>query len=132
MIFVDTSVWIAAFRRRPSPEAERLSALLDRDEVALAAPVRIELLSGASKADFPRIARALSALPVFYPNDDTWPRIESWVERAIRAGERFGFADLLIGVIAAERAGSIWSFDADFARMARIGLVRLYETSARA
>jgi len=130
MIFVDTSVWVIAFRKRASPEAGRLSALLDRDDVALAAPVRIELLSGASKVDLPRIRRVLSALPVFYPSDDTWARIESWVERSIGAGERFGFADLLIGAIAADQTGSIWSLDHDFGRMARVGLVRIYEPTA--
>jgi predicted nucleic acid-binding protein len=130
MIFVDTSIWVAAFRKRSSPEAGGLSALLDRDEVALAAPVRIELMSGASKLDLPRIKRVLSALPVFYPSDDTWARIEAWVERAIGAGERFGFADLLIGAIATERAGTIWSLDADFGRMARVGLVRIYQPTA--
>jgi predicted nucleic acid-binding protein len=129
MIFVDTSVWVAALRSRSSSEAQALSALLDRDEVALAVPVRIELLAGASRADYPRLRRVLSALPVFFPSADTWSRIDGWIERARAAGERFGFGDLLIGAIASERGGAVWSLDRDFTRMARVGFVTTHESS---
>ncbi|MGH7701197.1 MAG: type II toxin-antitoxin system VapC family toxin, partial [Gemmatimonadales bacterium] len=65
--------------------------------------------------------------------DDTWARIDEWLERASRAGERFGVADLLIGAIAADRGATLWSLDADFARMARLRLVELHHppTSSR-
>ncbi|HVT58344.1 MAG TPA: hypothetical protein VHR45_08080 [Thermoanaerobaculia bacterium] len=43
------------------------------------------------------------------------------------AGEHFGFGDLLIGAITAEHAGTLWTLDSDFRRMARIGLLRLFE-----
>ena len=49
MVLVDTSVWIAALRRAASSEARHLETLLDTDQVSLAAPVRIEILSGASR-----------------------------------------------------------------------------------
>lgn len=127
MILVDTSVWIEALRRGRSPQAEVLRALLDADEVGLAAPVRVEILSGASAADLPRLRRVLSALPMLPPTAGIWERLEGFVEKAVAAGERFGVADLLIAGVAAENGLDVWSLDDDFVRMARLGFLRLYE-----
>lgn len=126
MILVDTSVWIQALRHRESDEARELSRLLDDDLVALAAPVRIEILSGASRRDLPTLERLLSALPVLYPDRSTWKLAASWVDTAARRGERFGLADLLIGAQATESDSSIWSLDRDFERLAKLALVRLH------
>jgi predicted nucleic acid-binding protein len=126
VIVVDTSVWVAALRRGQSREAEVLRALLDADEAALAAPVRVELLSGASNADRPVLRRALSALPVLYPSTDTWALIDSWIDRAGRKGNRFGLGDLLIGALASEVGALIWSLEADFERMEHLGLLQRY------
>ena len=127
MIVVDTSVWVAALPHASGSEAEVLHQLLDADEVALAVPVRVELLSGASRSDRPRLRRALSALPLLFPTDDTWATIDRWVDRAGDAGERFGVGDLLIGALAAESGSLVWSLDTDFARMERLKLVAVYE-----
>jgi predicted nucleic acid-binding protein len=127
MIVVDTSVWVAALRDGTGDEARVLSALLDADEVSLPVLVRIEILAGASKRDFPRLRRVLSALPVIYPGEETWRVIDGWLERAARAGQRFGVGDLLIGALASETGALVWSLDADFDRMSRAGLIDLYE-----
>lgn len=100
--------------------------LLDSGDVALSAPVRIEILAGSSSRDSVRLRRVLSALPVFFPTEQTWLRIDDWLERARASGERFGFADLMIGAIAADQHAPIWSLDGDFARMARVGLVEVH------
>jgi len=127
MIVVDTSVWIAGFGRASAPEGGVLRALLDADEVLLAVPVRVELLSGASNADRLRLRRALSALPILYPSDHTWTLIDAWIERSGRRGQRFGLGDLLIGALATEIGALVWSLHTDFARMEELALVQRYE-----
>jgi len=128
VIFIDTSVWVEALRSQQSPAALHVVELLDSGEAALSAPVRIEILAGASNRDAVQLRRVLSALPLFFPTEETWIRIDEWLERARAAGERFGFADLLVAAIAADQQAPIWSLDADFTRMARIGLVEIHRT----
>jgi predicted nucleic acid-binding protein len=130
LIFVDTSVWIAAFRNPASREARQLSRLLDSDEVALSIPVFLEVLSGASKQDRSKVREALTAIPFFYPTDQTWRRVERWIDVAAGSGEHFGFADLLTGAIAAENDASLWSLDADFKRLARLKLITVFEPTS--
>ena len=131
MIFVDSSVWIHALRDGASPEAVHLRTLLDADEVALAAPVRLEILGGASKRDRRRLRSVLGALPLFFPAEPTWERLDRWVDRAGDADRRFGFADLLVAAIAADHDGATWSSDRDFERMAALGFVRLHVPGGR-
>lgn len=129
MILVDSSVWIAAFRSGESAEAQHLRTLLDDDSVALAAPVRVELLAGASETDQARLHPLLAALPNWMPGPSTWKSIESWLPAAARSGQRFGMGDLLIGAIASERGAPVWSLDADFERMADLGWIDLHRLS---
>ena len=124
MVVVDSSVWIAFFRGRDQGVVDELSQLLDADQVGLAAPVRLEILAGAPKAQLALLRRLLSALPLLLPTEAVWHTLEGWVERAREAGERFGAMDLLIAGIAEENSARLWSLDGDFARMARLGLMR--------
>jgi len=127
MIVVDTSVWVSALRSPRSPEAPVLSALLDADEVALPVPVRLELLAGVSIRDHDKLRRTLSALPLAVPADETWKTVERWIARAVRAGQRFGLGDLVIGALASDLGALVWSLDADFRRLQKLKLVELYE-----
>jgi predicted nucleic acid-binding protein len=127
MIVVDTSVWVQSLRGKHPDTADTLRQLLDADDVALPLPVRIELMSGVGRRDRASLRRALSSLPVVFPTEETWRRLERWVERAAEAGEHFAVTDLLIAALADDVDGLIWSLDDDFARMARLKIARLYQ-----
>ncbi len=126
MIVVDTSVWVDATRRPNGSSQRALRALIDADEVALALPVRLELLAGLAKKDRASFRRALSSLPVLVPSDDTWRLIENWITAAADKGHRFSVTDLLIAGLTAEIGGLVWSRDADFDRMEALKLVECY------
>ena len=126
MIIVDTSVWILALRSASGPEAIVLRSLLDADEVALAVPVRTELLMGARAGDRRKLEKELKGLPLLYPTDKSWRTIDRWTERASRAGVSFAIGDLLIGVLAADIGGLVWSLDSDFDRMEKLKLVERF------
>ena len=130
MIVVDTSVWIAALRSSTSREARVLGHLLDADEVALPIPVRLEILGGAGAADRKRLRRALSALPVLYPSDETWRTIDGWIEKTATAGQHFGVGDLLIAALATEMGSLVWSLDRDFERLEALNLIDAYGAPA--
>lgn len=126
MVTVDTSVWIDFFRGTNATVTDELRRLLGADLVALPAPVRLELLSGASRGDTERLSRLFSALPLLVPEPSIWGKLEAWVERGHRSGQRFGAMDLLIAGIAETHDCSVWSLDSDFQRMFRLGLVKLH------
>lgn len=126
MIVVDTSVWVEAARPRGARTRDTLQGLIDADEVALALPVRLELTAGLAKKDRAAFMRALSALPLLVPTEDTWTLVESWIAPATGKGHRFAVTDLLIAGLAQEIGARVWSLDADFARLEALGHVRRY------
>ncbi len=89
--------------------------------------MKVELLAGTRAGDVGRLQRTLWALPPFVPSNDTWSLIEEWALRAAARGQRFGLGDLLIGALAAERGGAVWSLDGDFERMARLRWLKLFK-----
>lgn len=129
MIFVDTSVWIAFFRGKDLRLVQKLNQILDQDLVAIAAPVWIELLSGSARSESTQIKRLFSALPHYFPSEETWKRIETWVLKGLAHGQRFAAMDLLVASIAVDWNSSIWSLDNDFSRMASLRLIEIYKNS---
>jgi predicted nucleic acid-binding protein len=126
VVIVDTSVWVEVHRHPRSDDATTLKSLLDTDEVALALPVRIEYVASAARKDRPKLRRALAALPLLVPSEETWQVVESWRARGHDAGHTFGVTDLLIAALTNELTGLVWSLDKDFVAMEKLGFVRCY------
>lgn len=126
MVVVDSSVWIAANRQPGARTAAILKGLLDADEVALALPVRVELLGGISRRDRAAYARGLSALPLIRPSDETWALVERWLPAATDKGLTFSVAAWLIAALADEIGALIWSLDDDFTQLEKLKIARLY------
>jgi hypothetical protein len=125
MILVDTSVWIDFFRGHTVQVKTRLTSLLETDEVAIAAPVRVEILGGVAKQWRRTLTGHLAALLTLEPTSSTWALMERWALRAADEGQHFGVGDLLIAALAAEREAPVWSLDRDFERLERLGFVHL-------
>lgn len=126
MIVVDTSVWIEANRRPLGALPNVLRGLIDDDEVALALPVRLELLAGVKPGQRHALKRVLSGTPVLLPTEATWRTVEKWICRAADKGHRFGLTDLLIAALADDIGGLVWSLDQDFERMEQLKMVPRY------
>ena len=65
MILVDSSVWIDYFRGAPTPQTDRLDALLGAEPLATGDVVLTEVLQGfTSERNFDRALRLLTSLSV--------------------------------------------------------------------
>jgi hypothetical protein len=65
VILVDTSVWIDYFRGTPTPQADELDALLDREPLVTGDLILAELLQGfGTDRDFNRARKLLASLIV--------------------------------------------------------------------
>lgn len=89
--------------------------------------MKVELLGGTRSGEVARLQRTVWALQQFVPSNDTWSLVEQWAVRGAAKGQRFGVGDLLIGALAAERGGMVWSLDVDFERMARLRMLKLFK-----
>ena len=109
--------------------ALRLKVMLEDAQVAVAAPVRLELQAGLPKGEAARFAGLSGALTTLVPVPETWLRAEQLLVEAGQRGQRFGPIDILVAAIAQEHALKIWSLDSDFERMERLGFVELHHAA---
>jgi predicted nucleic acid-binding protein len=118
LVLPDTSVWVDFSRHGERGRSTRLRDLLDRGEATTCGPVAAELLAGAAGEVAERIWDTLSSLPWAELSPSAWREVGSLAGRLRRQGESLPLTDLAIAVAAARAGHALWSFDADFERIA--------------
>lgn len=128
-VLVDTSVWVAFLRGAHTPEVGHLDLLLSEDAVATCAPIRAEVLSGASsKRELLHFTDLFQALPLMPLPDDAWERAAGLRFALARRGFQMALVDLLIALTAAHHRTPLFSLDQDFQRMRPLLDLPLYAT----
>jgi predicted nucleic acid-binding protein len=120
VVLPDTSVWVEFSRRGAAGRAAGLAALLDAGEVATCGPVVAELLAGAKGDVAERMWETLSSLPWAELDSSAWREVGAIASRLRSDGQTLPLTDLVIAVAAARSGHSLWSFDADFERIAAV------------
>jgi predicted nucleic acid-binding protein len=102
LVLIDTSVWILALRKSPSPEAKsEVEHLLAENRVAIAPMIRLELLGGTkSLGEFSRLKGRLDALQQIPTNEANWELATQLSFKLRQQGKVIPYTDILIGAAA--------------------------------
>ena len=102
LVLIDTSAWILALRKSPSPAIkDEVDHLLAENRVAIAPMIRLELLGGTkSLSEFNRLKSRLDALHQIPTSEANWALATQLSFKLRREGKAIPYTDILIGAAA--------------------------------
>jgi predicted nucleic acid-binding protein len=102
LVLIDTSVWILALRKSPSPVVkDEVEHLLAENRVAIVPMIRLELLGGTESVDeFNRLKSRLDALHQIPANEANWEVATQLSFKLRQQGKVIPYTDILIGAAA--------------------------------
>ena len=102
LVLIDTSVWILALRKSPSPLVkDEVAHLLAENRVAIVPMIRLELLGGTKSVDeFNRLKSRLDALHQIPANEANWALATQLSFKLRQEGKAIPYTDVLIGAAA--------------------------------
>jgi hypothetical protein len=102
LVLIDTSVWILALRKSPSPVVkDEVEHLLAENRVAIAPMIRLELLGGTKSVnEFNRLKSRLDALHQIPANEANWEVATQLSFKLRQQGKVIPYTDILIGTAA--------------------------------
>lgn len=116
MVIVDTSAWIFALRKNPSPVIkERIDHLLKENSVSIVPIIRLELLGGVkTRKDFNRLRERLAGLNVIQFSEQVWDGAAELAFDLRRKGLTAPYTDVLISASAIEHKIVVLHADSHF------------------
>ena len=132
MTLLDTSAWVEFLRNTGSPICELVHELL-AGEIAICAPVRMEILAGArDDAELIRLLRLLARATTIPMRATDYDDAAALYRRCRRQGETVRkLIDCLIAAVAIRADIPILHNDADFDVLARHTELQIFEVASR-
>lgn len=124
---IETSMWVDFFRpKTPLAVKNQIKPWILRADAALCEPVVSELLRSAAARERPLIQRHFATLPMLPTPASLWSEATRLGQDCCDAGLLVGALDLLIATVCVHHDASLVTYDAAFARMARLGRLQAH------
>ena len=119
MVIVDTSIWIALYRKRSDEIGQKIWMLVARNEAAVTGQILVEFLGGFRDRSI-RISytEKLHA----YPFIETGRAAYDLAVELLAAHPRLGAGDAIIAATAIVSGAALWTTDGDFEELIGNGL----------
>jgi predicted nucleic acid-binding protein len=128
LVLVDTSVWICFFARKGFPEIkEAFSGLLDKNRVAIAGPILVELIQGArTDKEKKNIRNRIKGLHWLQITDEDWHNAADLSFNLRRKGVTPSAIDSLLAATAITCNCQIFHKDSDFDFIAKHSTLKIF------
>jgi predicted nucleic acid-binding protein len=119
MVLIDTSIWIALYRKQRAETGEKMWMLAARNEAAIAGQIWVEFLGGFREQS---IRSAYEEKLRAYPFLGTTKAAFDLAADLLAAHPRLGAGDAIIAATAISSDVPLWTADRDFHELTPAGL----------
>ncbi len=119
MVLVDTSIWIALYRKKGAEIGQKIWMLAARNEAAVAGQIWVEFLGGFREQS---IRDAYAEKLRAYPFLETTRAAYDLAADLLAAHPRLGAGDAIIAATAITSDAALWTADRDFDQLLDRGL----------
>ncbi|MBI4057034.1 MAG: PIN domain-containing protein [Elusimicrobia bacterium] len=127
-ILVDTSAWVEMFRKKDSPEVQKLGEWMRAGLVCVSGLILAEILSGAkSPKEYIRLEDSFSAFYYLQDPPSLWQRVARYRFRLAKRGFQASIADLIVATTASYHRRHLFTLDHAFRDIAKVIPLKLLE-----